>query len=192
MSNIPRRAKTIVAVLLGSAALAACATPTPYRPITGSGNYATGYADQRIESNRYRVSFAGNSLTDRATVERYLLFRSAQLTVEQGGDHFILVERDTEPRTSTYATPSAFGGPWGGWSPYWSYYSPRWGGWRRWGPGWGSPWGWDRDIDIRTVTRYDAVAEIVVGRGPKPAGNVRAFDAREVIANLGPQIVTPR
>ena len=35
------------------------------------------------------------------------------------------------------------------------------------------------------------MAEIVTGRGPKPPGNVRAFDAREVIDRLGPTIVTP-
>lgn len=185
------RAKVLAAVLLGSAVLAACATPTPYRPLTGSGAYATGYSDTRIESNRYRVSFAGNSLTQRETVERYLLFRSAQLTLEQGGDHFVLVDRDTEPRTDVYTTPSAFGGGrWGGWSPYWSYYRPSF-GWRRWSPFWGDPF-WDRGVDVRTVTRYDATAEIVVGRGPKPASNVRAFDARDVIENLGPGIVTPQ
>lgn len=185
------RAKAIAVALLGSAVLAACATPTPYRPLSGSGAYATGYSDTRIESNRYRVSFAGNSLTQRETVERYLLFRSAQLTLEQGGDHFVLVDRDTEPRTDVYTTPSAFGGgPWGGWSPYWSYYRPSF-GWRRWSPFWGDPF-WDRGVDVRTVTRYDATAEIVVGRGPKPAGNVRAFDARDVIENLGPGIVTPQ
>jgi hypothetical protein len=42
-----------------------------------------GYSDQQIESNRFRVSFAGNSLTARETVERYLLYRAAELTVQQ-------------------------------------------------------------------------------------------------------------
>lgn len=184
------RARVIGAVLLGTVALAACSTPTPYRPLTGSGAYATGYADTRIESNRYRVSFAGNSITQRETVERYLLFRAAQLTLEQGFEHFVLVDRDTEPRTEVYSTPSAFGGPWGGWSPYWNYYRPHY-GWRRWSPFYGDPF-WDRSVDVRSVTRYEATAEIVLGRGPKPATNVRAFDARAVIENLGPSVVTPQ
>lgn len=184
-----RRLKTAAAVLLGSAVLAACASPTPYRPLTGSGSYATGYADSQIESDRFRVSFAGNSLTSRETVERYLLFRSAQLTLEQGGDYFTLANRDTEPKTDVYTTPSAFGDPWGHWSPYWSYYRPRW-GWRRWSPFWGDPF-WDRGVDVRSVTRYEAVAEIVIGSGPKP-DNVRSFDAREVIENLGPSVITPQ
>ena len=38
----------------------------------------------------------------------------------------------------------------------------------------------------------EANAEIVIGKGPKPANNIRAFDAHEVIAHLGPSIVTPK
>jgi len=30
-----------------------------------------------------------------------------------------------------------------------------------------------------------------MGRGPKPAGDVNAFDAREVINNLGPRVMRP-
>ena len=41
------------------------------------------------------------------------------------------------------------------------------------------------------VDRYEATAEIVMGRGPKPAGDLNAFDAREVINNLGPRVLRP-
>ena len=34
-------------------------------------------------------------------------------------------------------------------------------------------------------------AEIVVGNGPKPAGDANAFDAREVVQNLGPRVPRP-
>ena len=44
--------------------LGACATATPYQAATESG--ARGYSEQQVESNRWQVSFAGNSLTDRA------------------------------------------------------------------------------------------------------------------------------
>ncbi len=63
-----------------------------------------------IEANRYMVSFAGNTHTARDTVERYLLYRAAELTVQHGFDYFILADRDTDRRTRTYATPGAFGG----------------------------------------------------------------------------------
>ena len=37
-----------------------------------------------------------------------------------------------------------------------------------------------------------AMTEVVMGKGPKPADNVRAFDARSVIDNLGPTIKMPK
>lgn len=177
--------------IVGALVLAACATPTPYRPATGSGFSRAGYSDEQIEPNRFQISFAGNTLTSRETVERYLLFRAAQLTVERGFDHFILVDRDTERRTRTYSTPDPYwGGGFGGfgaWSPYWRYHGPRF-GWRSWSPYYGDPF---FNNDIRTVDKYEAIAEIIVGRGPKPGDNVRAFDARAVIENLGPRVQMP-
>ena len=89
--------------LLASAMLvvAGCATETAYRPATGSGFERAGYSDRMIEPNRFMVSFAGNSYTSRDTVERYLLYRAAELTVQQGYDYFILSDRNTDRRTRT-------------------------------------------------------------------------------------------
>ncbi|EHN77422.1 hypothetical protein SMCF_3052, partial [Streptomyces coelicoflavus ZG0656] len=39
--------------------------------------------------------------------------------------------------------------------------------------------------------RYEASAEIIMGRGTKPAGDPNAFDAREVIQNLGSRVTRP-
>lgn len=182
------RIAALALALAGGAALASCATPTPYQPATARGAYGNGYSDEQLEANRFRVSFAGNSLTSRETVERYLLYRAAQLTVEQGYDHFVLVNRDTEKHTRTYVDQPFRTGPWGYWGPYWRYYG-RGFGWRTWDPFWGDPF-WDRDIDVRTVDRYEAIAEIVLGKGPKP-DDVHAFDARSVLQSLGPSVVPP-
>ncbi len=184
-----RRVVAMALALASASVLAACTTATPYQPATGRGEYRTGYWDERIEADRFKITFAGNSLTSRETVERYLLFRAAQLTVEQGGDYFILSDRDTEKKSRTYVDRPFSAGPWGYWGPSWRFYGPRY-GWRSWSPWGGDPF-WDRDIDIRTVNRYEASAEIVTGKGVKPA-NVRAFDARQVIENLGPSIMLPK
>lgn len=191
ISNLKRpRVAAIAAALAGSVALSGCMTATPYQPATASSS-ANGFSDQQIESNRFEVSFRGNSLTSRETVERYLLFRAAELTLQAGFDHFILVSKDTEKQTETYRTPGFGGpGPWGYWSPYWRFYRPHY-GWRSWDPFFDDPFWRERDWDYRTVNRYEAMAEIVTGRGPKPANNLRAFDAREVIDRLGPTIITP-
>ena len=55
-----------IAPLAIAAVLAACATETPYSPADDRGY---GFTEQKIESDRYRITFAGNSLTDRQTVE---------------------------------------------------------------------------------------------------------------------------
>jgi len=156
--------------------LAACSTPTPYVPAAETGGY--GYAVQRLEDNRYRVSFAGNSLTDRATVENYLLYRAAELTLQQGKDYFVVVNRDVTADTTYHTTYDPM--------PFW--YGPgRYWGHPYWGPGFGySPW--ERGTN-HAVTRYDAHAEIVLRSGRKPADDPRAFDARAVVNNLGPAVV---
>lgn len=173
--------------------VAACqVSPTPYQPATAGSRAVDaryGYSDQQIEPDRFRVTFSGNSYTDRETVERYLLYRAAQLTVERGFDHFILADRDTDKKTRTYVD-RPFGGyaGFGYWSPHWRYYGSGF-GWRGWNPYFGDPF-FDRTIDVRTVERYEAVAEIVLGRGTKPQ-NVRAFDARAVLQSLGPSVIAP-
>jgi len=184
-----RRLSAIAVAVAGGLALSACMTATPYAPATGTGEYRTGYWEEQIEPERFRVTFAGNSLTSRETVERYLLYRAAQLTLERGYDHFTLVDRDTEKHTSTRIDRPFGPGPYGFWGPSWRYYG-RGFGWRSWDPFWGDPF-WDRDIDVRTVERYEATAEIVMGHGPKPATELRAFNARAVVDSIGPSIQRP-
>ncbi|MDF2389179.1 hypothetical protein JMG10_47655 [Nostoc ellipsosporum NOK] len=195
MLRTPKRPRfaALALILAGSISLSACMTATPYQPATGNGTAVrNGYSDTQIESNRFRISFSGNSLTSRETVERYLLYRAAELTLQQGFDHFILSDRDTEKKTDIVREPGAWGpGPWGYWSPSWRFYrGPRW-GWRSWDPFFDDPFWRDRDWDYRTVTQYEAMAEVVMGKGPKPSDNLRAFDAHEVVSRLGPSIQMP-
>jgi len=184
----PRHAIRGVAIVALMLALAGCETATPYQPLTRSGTSSGGYSDIQIEPNRFRVSFAGNSMTSRETVETYLLYRAAQLTVDHGFDWFRMADRNTEKHSSTYISEPFGPGPWGYWGPVWRYHGRF--GWRSWDPFWGDPF-WDRTIDVQTINRYEAVAEIVTGRGPKP-DEARAFDARAVLGNLGPRIQLPR
>ena len=179
---------TLLLICPALLALAACETATPYQPQMHGNQVSGGYRDQQIEANRFRVSFNGNSMTSRDTVERYLLFRAAELTVQNGFDWFEMADRNTEKHSSTYVTQPFAPGPWGYWGPAWRYHGRF--GWRRWDPFWGDPF-WDREIDVHTINQYEATAEIITGHGAKPPGNPRAFDARAVLANLGPRIQAP-
>ena len=187
--------RALVAALVASTTLvAACATETTYRPATGSGFYRTGYTDTQIEPNRFRVTFGGNSVTDRDTVERYLLFRAAQLTLENGYDYFVMADRDTDRQSRTYTTPGAWGpgfGPYSGlWGPRWGFYGRF--GYRAWDPFWGNPWGWGGGADVQTVDRFEASAEIVMYHGSPERGNVRAFNAKSVVDTIGPTVRLPK
>lgn len=158
--------------------LAACATATPYQPAS-TGAY--GFTEQQIEDNRVRITFRGNTLTDRETVETYLLYRAAEVTLERGFDYFIVANRDTEATSRLQGTgPARPVFPF----DYW-YFSPR----RGWSP-WYDPF-WAEPQSYREVTRYEALAEIAMFDGAKPANNPDAFDAREVQANLQGRIVRP-
>ena len=174
--------------------LAACATPTPYQPNVPGQSTSGGFSEIRLEPDRWRVTFAGNSLTSRETVEAYLLFRSAELTVQNGYDWFDIVDRRTDRNARTYVQPDPlyhpyFGG-YGYWRPSWRYYGHRFGGWHTWDPWFGDPFWADR-VDIHTVERYEASAEIQMRHGAKPADDPRAFDAHAVIDNLRPRIQYP-
>lgn len=170
------RALAFVAV---AGLLAACATATPYQPSETAGY---GFHEQTIESNRVRITFRGNTLTDRETVETYLLYRAAEVTLQNGKDYFVVADRDTEEHSRLQGDgygPSRYG------FRYWAY-RPHWG----WSP-WYDPF-WDQPTRYREVTRYEAIAEIAMFNGQKPADDPNAFDAREVQANLQGRIVRPQ
>ena len=163
---VPRRFSILAASILAILLVAGCATVTPYQPMKDG----QGYGDQRIENNRYRISFAGNSSTPRETVENYLLFRAAELTLQNGYDYFVMSGSDTEAQTRYQQTVSAFGGY--GW--YSRYY------------------GLGTGVSTSTpITEYQAQAYVTMYKGKRPAASTDAFDAREVRQNLGPLIKYP-
>ncbi len=179
--------RLVLTAVATAALLAGCATPTPYQPLGAPTGVRGGFSEQQIERNRFRVMFSGNQFTSRERVENYLLYRAAELTTQHGFDGFTMVDRDTDRRTSVQTIPRAYNpGPWGFWGPSWRYYGRF--GWRSWDP-WGYDPFWADSVDIRTIDRFEATAEIVMFKGPPR--NARDFDAREVMRNLGPTIEPP-
>jgi len=160
---------TIAVLALGAATLGACATATPYGPT--DGRY--GYSEQRIEQDRYRVTFSGNISTPRETVENFLLYRAAELTVQQGFDYFIMTEQDTEADTTYRSQPIFHAGYTHGSRgfPYYAY-----------------GFSWAHNETTTETRRYEAVAYILMRTGEKPADDPDAYDARSVMDNLWPLV----
>jgi len=201
-----------------AALLAACATSTPYQAASKPGGF-DGFSQTMIENDRARVTFGGNSLTDRETVENYLLYRAAELAIERGFESFTLNERNTEEKTRRNVTPAysglydpyfnySFYRPSYGWSrgyPYsrfGGFYGSRRGyfgrtGFGRRGYGFGRSAFYDpfydpffRDYDVREISKYRATAEVKFGRYKTPGAD-NSFNAREVLENLAGTITYP-
>lgn len=183
-------------LLLSAASLSACMTATPYQPYRPelTAGVHGGYSEQQLAPDRYLVRFHGNELTARDRVEGYLLYRAAELAVQNGYDWFLIVDRHTERDVETYIRPDPFYRPWYGsdygyWRPHWRYYRRGY-GWDVWHPEFDSPFWADRTMVTR-VESFEAEAEIILHNGQMPAAEPRAFVAREVIARLGPTIERP-
>ena len=167
-----------VAILSGFLALAGCTSPAVYRP--ADTEHRSGYSDERIADNRYRVTFRGNSATERETVENYLLLRAAEVTRDAGYGWFVFDTRNTESKT-TYHTDFA---GWPGWGPGWR---AGFGGyWHSW------PYGpFERDATSIPTTRYEAYAEIILLTPDQAKADPHALRADDVITRLGPAAVRP-
>ena len=156
--------------------LAACQSPATYHPREPGSD--TGYTDQQLAQNRWRVTFTGNSATKRETVESYLLLRSAEVTLKSGAHWFLFDTRDTEAQT-TYQ--SDFVG-WPGWHGRGWY-------WHSWpNGGWGAGGGMETS---RPITSYEAYAEIVMLTDDQAKNEPRAVNAQDVLDHIGPAAYAP-
>lgn len=199
--RLPVRGPVLAAVAGCAVALAGCAGSgsTPYQPVSSANAVQGGYFDVRLSEDRYRVTFAGNRLTSREQVESFLLYRAAELTLQRGYDWFVIIDKETEREVERDRRAGPGAGlmydPWFGrdyfyWRPYWRYYGPG-GVWQNWYPYYGDPFWADR-FGERTTERFEASAEIRLGRGFMPASDVRAFDARDVMRRMGPDVRQPQ
>lgn len=160
---------SILALAASALALTACTSLAPYGPSMGPGGQ--GFSEQRIESDRYRVTYRGvgaaGPVADRA------LLRAAQLTTEQGYDWFEVTQRyiDGRPDSAGGVRPSVSVG--GGSS----HYGGRRGGFSTSGVGVGV------GLNFSGPSPTSTVLEIRLGRGQRP-DRAEAYDAREVVRNL--------
>ncbi len=156
-----------LALVASTAALAACASLAPYGPQRGPGGQ--GFSEQRIESDRYRVTYNGvgapGPVADRA------LLRAAQLTTEQGYDWFEITQRyiDGRPDSAGGVRPSVGVG----------YGSSNYGGWRTSGTSVGV------GLNFSGPSPTSTTLEVRLGRGQRP-DRAEAYDAREIQRSLRP------
>lgn len=158
------------AIGLATVLLAGCVTTYQPRGATG------GFEDRPVGENRYYVEFYGNGNTTRDTVMAYWLHRCAELTVQKGFDHFVLISKTPPPGASLHgAGVVTAGGSDGRPEPdaivrakgatYVPIYVP--GG---------------------TITTWSARGVIEMSKGYIVREGRPTFDARELLARLGPAV----
>jgi len=156
-SRIPSMLGMLLLVLL-----AGCASQQlGYHRAASPGDF--GYSNSAITNHHYRVSYTGNYGLARSTVEKFALFRAAELTLAHNRDRFRIVSRDTSPVTMTQNSSTAnFDYGWG--DPYF-------------GTGFGFP------VTVSSETRYESVLYIQIG--PKvPKNGSAIYNARQVKKHL--------
>jgi hypothetical protein len=161
--------RTMIAALILAAAGCATAVGTAYAP---AGKDGYGFAETRIEGDRYRVSFAGDGATPAATVEDYALLRAAEIAIANGYDWFRVVGRAVEEREKGGVGIGAGLG----------------GGGRNVGVGVGGNIG---KVGARRF--YTANLEVLYGKGEKPGGDDRGevYDARSVAETIRARMTAP-
>src|SRR4051812_21264199 len=82
--------KLLLLILL--VGLTSCATKYT-RMSDGLFSDHTGYTEAPIDETTWQVTFGGNEATAPEVVERYALFRAAEITVEKGYDYFIVMDK---------------------------------------------------------------------------------------------------
>jgi hypothetical protein len=80
-------------LLVAILSLSACASSPRYVAADDAGDY--GYYARKISDDRYRVNFNGNRHTGLQDTRDYALLRAAELTLAQGNDWFLIVDRET-------------------------------------------------------------------------------------------------
>jgi hypothetical protein len=150
------------AFIAAAALLAGCATAvgTAYQPADKKG---FGFTEQKVESDRYRVTFAGDGATPASVVEDYALLRAAEIALANGYDWFRVVGRslDEEERGGVGVGAGVGGGSFGGRSGV----SVGGGGVRG---------------TIGGRRFYTSRLEALMGKGPKPEGG-DVYSARDLV-----------
>jgi len=81
--------RLFMAIAVSSMFTYGCATHYKPHGITG------GYSEVQLQEDMFDVNFRGNAYTSREAVEKMLIYRCAELTIENGFDYFVIA-RDKE------------------------------------------------------------------------------------------------
>lgn len=179
----------LAAVAAMPAGLAALEDSQPMVPPAGPGVFTV----KASKPGTFRLTVAGHQFTSRGDIEKYLAYRAAQHTIEQGGDWFTLSEDRGKGET---AEPVPQRDPDGRrYSFRMKYFRPVWryktgaADWKRWSPFAGEAF---VSADPKTISDFEVSVDIVVRKGPMDDADPLAFEARALSDLLINQVSPPK
>jgi hypothetical protein len=145
---------------------------------------------QKRNATRYHLTVTGHKFTSRDAIEKYLLYRAAELTMEQRSNWFTLIESrskgDTVPVSKSdpaglrYSFRTAY------WRPVWRYKTAGVPDWKSW-----SPFAGIAFFGSENVTDFEVSADIELHKGNMNDADPLAFEAGAVSDFLVNQVSPP-
>ncbi|HYS47002.1 MAG TPA: hypothetical protein VEM35_11210 [Rhizomicrobium sp.] len=150
------------------------------------------FSQQKRSAIRYHLVVAGHKFTSRDAIEKYLLYRAAELALEQKAGWFTLIESRSKGDTVPAPKPDPAGLRYSFrvayWRPVWRYKTSGAPGWKGWSPFSSVAF---FDGDPKSVTDFEASADIVLRKGPMNDADPLAFEAGAVSDFLVNQVSPP-
>jgi hypothetical protein len=195
----------IVALLsansLGFAADQPATAPQPTKPAQASDNpsmvppAAAGVFSIQTKGNRLHLTVTGHKFTSRAEIEKYLAYRAAELTLAQKGSWFTFVEArakgDAVPVLKPDPSRPRYSFRMENWRPVWRYKTAGNSAWMSWSPFSGAAFFAD-GRDPKTISDFEASADIVIHKGQMDDTQPLAFEAGAVSDLLINQVSPPQ
>jgi hypothetical protein len=152
------------------------------------------YSQTKVSPTRYKISVKGHVFTSRDAIEKYLLFRAAELALADKFRWFTLNETrtkgDTAPIPKSDPTGLRYSFRMQYWRPVWRYKvagSPNFSSWSPFGS---APFFADGK-DPKTITDFEVTADITMHQGQMDDANPLAFEPSAVDDLLVNQVSPP-
>jgi hypothetical protein len=157
--------------------------PSKYMSKTDNFWGLYGYSDMPLDSTTYQVTYAGDQTVPADLVDRYALYRCAELTTSKGFNYFVILDKDADANTTTTSTTT----------PGAETHNTT----------------IEHDIDPQTgksipvavtttnqdymtttssSTTHTVMKTIRMFKGERPGDNANAYDAKSMVSVMGPTI----
>jgi hypothetical protein len=166
----------------------------PAAPVVSDAAPGVFTAQQRGPA-RFHLTVAGHAFTSRESIEKYLAYRAAKLTMDQHFSWFSFAESRAKGDTAPVPKPDPSGPRYSFrlefFRPVWRYRTAAAPAMQRWSPFSHAAFFAD-GADPKSITQYEVSADIVLHKGMVADDNPLAFDGSALSQLLLNQVAPPQ